>query len=87
MKSDQPWSGKLQFDIPRHREYLGFTQDWPRINTLPEWFTVEAIQRYSIADSESGSTITHTGKELREGIKIILNAGAERHFVVQRVRE
>ena len=82
MKSDQPWSGKLCFDIPRHREYLGFTKDWPRMNTLPEWFTVEAAQKYSVTGSESGST-THTGKELHEGMDVTLNAGPEKHFAVR----
>jgi hypothetical protein len=84
MKSDKPWSGKLCFDIPRHREYLGFTQDWPRINTLPEWFAVEPAQKYSVIDSESGSTTSHAGSALHEGMNISLMAGAEKHVIVRR---
>jgi hypothetical protein len=83
MKSDKPWSGKLHFDIPRHRKYLGFTKDWPRINTLPEWYTVEAARKYSITDSESGLPIVRTGKELHEGLDVTLNAGGEKHFLVR----
>jgi hypothetical protein len=83
MKSDKPWSGKLCFDIPRHREYLDFTKDWPRINTLPEWFTVEAVQKYSIEGVEPRGTTTCTGKELHEGLDVTLSAGAERHLVIQ----
>jgi hypothetical protein len=82
MKSDQPWSGKLCFDIPRHREYLGFTQDWPRINTLPEWFTVEAAQRYTVSDLESTSGKTYTGKQLSEGLPLQLVARQEKHIVI-----
>jgi len=83
MKSDKPWSGKLHFDIPRHKEYMGFTQDWPRMNTLPEWFTVEPAQEYTILDPESGSKTTRTGKELHEGMDIILTAGVEKQLVIR----
>jgi hypothetical protein len=82
MKSDKPWSGKLHFDIPRHREYLGFTRDWPRINTLPEWFTVEATQRYMVSGLESTSGKTYTGKQLSDGLLLQLAAGQEKHIVV-----
>ena len=41
LQSGQDYAGHLEFDIPRHRLYMGFEQDWPRMNTLPEWFVVE----------------------------------------------
>ncbi|UCG33936.1 MAG: hypothetical protein JSU68_04725, partial [Phycisphaerales bacterium] len=41
MQSDRPYEGRIQFDIPRHRIHMGFRQDWPRMNAVPEWFTVE----------------------------------------------
>jgi hypothetical protein len=81
MKSDQPWSGQLHFDLPRHREYLGFAKDWPRMNTLPEWFTVEAARRYTISGLDSGSK-TYTGKQLSDGMPVALAAGAEKHLIV-----
>jgi hypothetical protein len=87
MKSDQPWSGKLHFDIPRHKEYLGFTKDWPRMNTLPEWFTVEASQKYSFADVDSGSQRTLAGKQLSEGIDVTLLGGEEKCLAVQKIGE
>jgi len=83
MKSDKPWSGRLHFDLPRHKEYLGFTQDWPRMNTLPEWFTVEAARRYTIEDAQSGSKATRTGRELQGGMELALTAGAEKCLVVR----
>jgi len=83
MKSDKPWSGKLCFDIPRHKESMGFTQDWPRMNTLPEWFTVEAAKKYTIWDLESGSKTTRTGKELHEGMDIALTAGVEKRLAIR----
>jgi hypothetical protein len=83
MKSDKPWSGKLHFDIPRHREYLGFTRDWPRMNTLPEWFTVESGRRYTVQSLDSGSTNTRTGKQLREGLPLELRPGVARFLHVR----
>jgi hypothetical protein len=67
LKAEETWKGTLIFDIPRHREYLGFEKDWPRMNTLPEWFTVEAERRYEVADQGTGISQSFTGQDLREG--------------------
>ena len=67
--------GKLVFDIPRHRIYMGFKHDWPRMNTLPEWFTVEPGKEYVVKNVASGSEKTYTGKQLHEGLPIELQAG------------
>ncbi len=75
MKADKPWSGRLIFDIPRYRLYLGFKHDWPRMNTLPEWFTAEPKSRYTVRDMESGSTATSTGQDLRTGMPVELRTG------------
>jgi len=83
MKSDKPWSGKLCFDIPRHREYMGFAKDWPRMNTLPEWFTVETGRQYTVWDLDSGEKTTRAGKELHEGLDITLPAGVQRRLAIQ----
>ena len=82
LKSDKPWSGKLHFDIPRHKEYMGFTQDWPRMNTLPEWFTVEATRKYKLSDLEASPAATRTGRQLSDGLPIQLAAGQEKHITV-----
>jgi hypothetical protein len=81
LKSDKDFSGKLCFDIPRHREYMGFAQDWPRMNTLPEWYTVEAEQKYTVTDLES-EEIT-TGRRLHKGLPITLEAGQQKHLIVR----
>ena len=66
LKSDQSYQDRVQFDIPRHRLYLGFKQDWPRMNAVPEWFTVEPDEdhRYAVENIDTGSTRVHTGKSL-----------------------
>jgi len=70
LKTEKPWKGTLVFDVPRHREYLGFRKDWPRMNTLPEWFTVESKHRYEVADQEEEITRSLTGNDLREGLPV-----------------
>jgi hypothetical protein len=41
LAADQPWTGKLRFDAPRHRSHMRLPLDYPRINQFPEWFTVD----------------------------------------------
>ena len=82
MKADSEWSGKLVFDIPRHRVYMGFQHDWPRMNTMPEWFTVEPSQKYVVKDVARGSQETYTGKQLHEGLPVELQAGQESLLLV-----
>ena len=43
MKSDQAYEGRIQFDIPRHRLYQGFKQDWPRMNAVSSPTTPQPI--------------------------------------------
>jgi hypothetical protein len=82
MRSEADWSGKLHFDIPRHRVYLGFVKDWPRMNTLPEWFTVNARQKYTVHDLDGNSETAYTGKQLGEGLPVRLVRGVKKHLVV-----
>ena len=77
LQSDQDWSGQLFFDIPRHRLYMGFSEDWPRMNTLPEWFTVEPGHAYTVHNLDSGSRTAHSGDALHRGLPVHLKAGEE----------
>ena len=73
LTSDKPYEGKLVFDIPRHRLYMGFAKDWPRMNTVPEWFTVEPDGTpYRVRNLTAGEAGTFTGKQLREGLTVEL---------------
>ena len=85
MRSAEPYEGRLQFDIPRHRIHMGFTRDWPRMNAVPEWFTVEPddAHRYTVADIDAASTQTLTGKQLSQGLAIRLAAGKPLRLVVR----
>lgn len=83
LKADQDWSGRLLFDIARHKHYLGFQHDWPRMNTLPEWFTVEFDQQYKVCDANSGSEATYSGRQLHEGLPLELRGGEEKRLLIQ----
>lgn len=72
-KSAYPWAGRLRFDRPRHREFLHLPLDYPRINQFPEWFTVEADQKYEVT-LNGGPARTVEGKELLSW-PLILEAG------------
>jgi hypothetical protein len=73
MTAEKPWQGRLEFDIPRHQHFLGFQHDWPRMNTLPEWYTVDLDTSYRI-QREGTPAQTRTGLELRAGFEIQLDA-------------
>ncbi len=74
MKSNDPYKGRLQFDVPRHRITMGFDADWPRMNAVPEWFTVEPddVHQYTVKDIDRGSIRTVSGKSLSEGLPVRL---------------
>jgi hypothetical protein len=84
LKSDDPYEGKIVFDIPRHRQHMGFKKDWPRMNTLPEWFTVEADKNYTIKGLGNAQA-TYSGKQLAEGLQVTLKSGEELRLTVTSV--
>jgi len=77
------FSGKLVFDIPRHRIYMGFKKDWPRMNTMPEWFTVDPARKYTVKNLPDGSAVQYTGKQLHAGLKIDIKAGTELKLTIE----
>jgi hypothetical protein len=73
--ADRPWSGRLVFDRPRHREDLRLPIDWPRINQFPEWFTVRGDQFYQIVGAATPARLA--GTALRAGLPVNVPAGGE----------
>jgi hypothetical protein len=70
IETDSAWTGELRFDVPRHRTILGLPADWPRINSYPEWFTVDDRARYRVVDLVSGRRRSLTGQELARGVAV-----------------
>ena len=85
IKSDRPYHGRIQFDIPRHRLYMGFRQDWPRMNSVPEWFTVEPddMHKYEVEDVNSGKSRLVSGKSLSEGWPVDLTADQPLRLIIR----
>ena len=85
MKSDKPYEGRLQFDVPRHRIEMGFSQDWPRMNAIPEWFAVEPDDehRYAVKNVDDGTSKVHSGKSLAAGLPVRLVSDAPLRLVVR----
>lgn len=75
VRANEEYSGILEFDIPRHRIYMGFQKDWPRMNTIPEWFTVEPEQSYTVANADTGTERTCTGRQLHNGLEVSVKPG------------
>ncbi len=88
MQADKEYGGKLEFDIPRHRIYMGFKRDWPRMNTVPEWFTVEPDGTpYRVRNLTEDSTETRSGRQLRQGLPVKLKPGKPLRLVVEPMQE
>lgn len=53
---------------------MGFEKDWPRMNTVPEWFTVEPEEEY-LVEGLPGGPRRISGRELYEGLEVTSEAG------------
>jgi hypothetical protein len=72
--SDQPWSGRVMFDTPRHAGVMRLPVDYPRINQFPEWFTVTESSRFAV--TVGGNPVAgKSGQQLAEGLPITLAPG------------
>jgi hypothetical protein len=76
LASAEPWSGRLRFDTPRHRQHLRLPLDFPRLNEWPEWFVVEAGRDYVVEGSASRGG-TYDGTQLAAGLDVSLAPGRE----------
>jgi hypothetical protein len=63
---------------------MGFREDWPRMNAVPEWFTVEPDEthQYTVQDVDAGTTQLVSGKSLSEGLPIRVKPGTPLRLVV-----
>lgn len=75
LQGKEDYEGVLEFDLPRHRVYMGFEKDWPRMNTLPEWFTVEPEKNYLVQTPDSDIIRRYTGRQLHAGLEVTVKAG------------
>jgi hypothetical protein len=85
IEADSAWSGTLRFDVPRSREILHLPADWPRINSFPEWYTVERRTGYRIVDAWSGRASATTGDELASGMAVTVAPTRATRLIVTRI--
>ena len=71
--SNRPWSGKICFDPPRHSRFLGMPKDYPRINSFPEWHTIDPLSVYVIGE-KGGKQMNIIGENLIKGHDVKLKA-------------
>ncbi len=81
VKSCWNWTGKLHFDVARHREFFHFPIDYPRLNQFPEWFTIEKNKKY-IVRIESEKEVEIVGKDLLEGFPLSLPPNSTKIIIV-----
>lgn len=68
LTSEKPWSGKIIFDTPRHREHMRLPLNYPRLNEFPEWYVVERGRDYDV--TVGGRTIRLKGEALAQGVEV-----------------
>jgi hypothetical protein len=73
LAAEQDWQGLLIFDAPRHQTIWNMTSEYPRVNQLPEWYTVHPESDYLLT-TDRGENFTFRGEELINGIPWELNA-------------
>ncbi len=64
---------------------MGLKQDWPRMNAVPEWFTVEPDEthKYTVEDVDASTTRTLSGKTLSEGLPVRIEPGKPLRLIVR----
>ncbi len=69
LKAEKPWSGSLQIDRPRHRDFLRLPVNYPRLNEFPQWYAVESTKLYRITAGSAEPRLL-LGAELIRGIPV-----------------
>lgn len=73
VESGAAWSGRLRFDIERHKSHFNLPVNYTRLNEWPEWFTVAMDRLYTVRRGEE--TLVRSGAELVQGLDVQLSAG------------
>ena len=64
---------------------MGFEKDWPRMNCMPEWFTVEPdeTRKYTVRDIDAKTTRIVSGKTLSQGLTVSVKPNKPLRLIVQ----
>jgi len=64
LSADSAWTGSIQVDRPRHKDFFNLPADWPRINSFPEWAVADSVKIYTVTNLSEGITNSYFGHEL-----------------------
>ncbi|MCC5938873.1 MAG: hypothetical protein JJU34_16460 [Lunatimonas sp.] len=81
--AEEHYSGKLQFDFPRHSVHFNLPLDYPRINQFPEWFVITKDSSYLVHFVNDGKTRKMSGAEILEGIPVDLVQNVGYYLIVE----
>ncbi len=84
LSSATPWKGAVAFDHPRHRDHMGLSMNYPRLNEWPEWWPVRSGDLYRVTAGETVTTMP--GYRLIEGLPIWLAPGRPATVLVERMQ-
>jgi len=76
LHASAPWTGRLLFDTPRHRQTFGLDTDYPRLNQWQEWWVVESGRPYAVTLPD-GSNASVDGATLAAGLPLTVEPDRE----------
>lgn len=84
INSGGPWKGMITFDTPRHQWIMSMPEDYPRVNSRPEWFVIKSDASYSLLDGATGELQVYSGEELAEGLMLQIEEAVpyERNYIL-----
>ena len=61
LAAENQWEGRIIFDSPRHNQIWNMPSDYPRLNQLPEWYTINSNSNYTVI-IDGGSNYLQWGR-------------------------
>ncbi|HQH36806.1 MAG TPA: hypothetical protein PLS77_13985 [Anaerolineaceae bacterium] len=75
LAASRDWQGNLRLDSARHAAFWNLPENYPRVNSLPEWFTVDPGSTYRLTNTDSGESWEIQGDDLIAGYPLVLDEG------------
>lgn len=82
LESNNLWSGTIHFDTPRSKEWTGENY-YPRINSWPEWFTINKDEKYNVSINNI-SKIIDGNSIIKNGINITLMSNQTDYIIIKK---
>ena len=83
LQSNNSWSGSLIFDTPRSKEWTEQNY-YPRINSWPEWFTIDRTKIYNVSINNKSQTIKGS-LIIQNGINMSLDSNKKNYIKIKKI--